>query len=202
MKIVFASKNEGKVKEIRSMFEKMNIELVSLNEYKNVPQIMEDGNSFQENALKKARIISEFTGETVLADDSGLEVDALEGEPGIYSSRYAGESANDEDNNKKLLAMLKNVPLEKRTACFICMLVLYKKDGTFNCYEGRWCGQIIDKGRGKNGFGYDPIFWLPELKMTAAELPAEIKNKVSHRGQAFSHLRHSLIELVKQSDGA
>ena len=202
MKIVFASKNEGKVKEIRSMFEKMNIELVSLNEYKNVPQIVEDGNSFRENALKKARIISEFTGETVLADDSGLEVDFLEGEPGIYSSRYAGESANDEENNKKLLAKLKNVPLEKRTAHFTCVLVLYKKDGNYKYYEGKWHGQIIDKGHGENGFGYDPIFWSPELKMTAAELPAEIKNKVSHRGQAFSQLRNSLIELLKQSNGA
>jgi XTP/dITP diphosphohydrolase len=202
MKIVFASKNEGKVKEIRSMFDKMNIELVSLNDFEDIPQIVEDGNSFQENALKKARIISEFTGETVLADDSGLEVDVLKGEPGIYSSRYAGEYASDKENNEKLLAKLKNVPIEKRTARFICALVLYKKDGCFNYYEGKWCGQIIDKGRGENGFGYDPIFWSPELKMTAAELPAEIKNKVSHRGQAFSQLRNSLIELLKQSNGA
>jgi XTP/dITP diphosphohydrolase len=202
MKIVFASKNEGKVKEIRSMFDKMNIELVSLNDFEDIPQIVEDGNSFQENALKKARIISEFTGETVLADDSGLEVDVLKGEPGIYSSRYAGEYASDKENNEKLLAKLKNVPIEKRTARFICALVLYKKDGSFKCYEGRWCGQIIDKGRGKNGFGYDPIFWSPEQKMTAAELPAEIKNRVSHRGQAFAQLRINLKEIFGNTDGA
>jgi XTP/dITP diphosphohydrolase len=202
MKIVFASKNEGKVKEIKSMFEEMNIELVSLNDYKDVPQIVEDGKSFQENALKKARIISEFTGEIVLADDSGLQVDILKGEPGVYSSRYAGEQATDEENNKKLLTKLKNVPPEKRTACFICVLILYRINGSFNCYEGKWCGQIIDEGRGRNGFGYDPIFWLPEMNMTAAELPAEIKNKVSHRGQAFSQLRNSLLELSRKSNGA
>ena len=202
MKIVFASKNEGKVKEIKSMFEEMNIELVSLNDYKDVPQIVEDGKSFQENALKKARIISEFTGEVVIADDSGLQVDILKGEPGIYSSRYAGEQASDEENNKKLLAKLKNVPQEERTAYFICVLVLYRINGSFNCYEGKWRGQIIDERRGNNGFGYDPIFWLPELKMTAAELPKDIKNKVSHRGQAFAHLKNSLLEISKESNGA
>jgi XTP/dITP diphosphohydrolase len=159
---------------------------------------VEDGKSFQENALKKARIISQFTGEIVIADDSGLEVDVLEGEPGIYSSRYAGESATDEENNEKLLTKLKNISQEKRRACFRCALVLYRKDSSVSCYEGKWCGQIIDEGRGKNGFGYDPIFWLPELKMTAAELPAEIKNRVSHRGQAFSQLRSDLLETIKK----
>jgi len=169
------------------------IELVSLNDYSNVPEIIEDGMSFRENALKKARIISEFTGETVLADDSGLIVDALNGEPGIYSSRYAGPTATDVENNAKLLAELKNVPAEKRTASFHCALVLYRKDGTFDSFEGKWQGQIIDERRGSNGFGYDPIFWVPELKMTAAELPADVKNKVSHRGQAFAKLKSSLL---------
>jgi XTP/dITP diphosphohydrolase len=197
MKIVFASKNEGKVKEIKSMFEEMNIELVSLNDYKDAPQIVEDGKNFQENALKKARIISEFTGEIVLADDSGLQVDILKGEPGVYSSRYAGEEATDEENNKKLLVKLKNVPQEKRTACFICVLVLYKKNGSFNYYEGKWSGQIIDERRGNNGFGYDPVFWLPELKKTAAELPADIKNKISHRGQAFAKIKNSLLKEIQ-----
>ncbi|MGA2782024.1 MAG: XTP/dITP diphosphatase [Smithella sp.] len=197
MKIVFASGNEGKVREIREMLEGMGIELVSLKDYADVPEIVEDGKSFLENALKKAKIVSEFTGETVLADDSGLQVDVLGGEPGIYSSRYVGEKATDEENNFALLAKLKNIPQEKRTAFFCCVLVLYRKDGSYDYFEGKWNGQIIDERRGNNGFGYDPIFWVPELKMTAAELPAEIKNKVSHRGQAFAQLKKALEERLK-----
>jgi XTP/dITP diphosphohydrolase len=197
MKIVFASGNEGKVREIREMLEGVRIELVSLSNYAGVPEIVEDGKSFLENALKKAKIVSEFTGETVLADDSGLQVEVLGGEPGIYSSRYAGEKATDEENNSALLAKLKNIPQEKRTAFFRCVLVLYRKDGSYDYFEGKWNGQIIDERRGNNGFGYDPIFWVPELKMTAAELPAEIKNKVSHRGQAFAQLKKALEGRLK-----
>ena len=197
MKIVFASSNEGKVREIREMLEGIGIELVSLSNYTHVPEIIEDGKSFLENALKKAKIISEFTGETVLADDSGLQVEVLGGEPGIYSSRYAGEKATDEENNAALLAKLKNIPQEKRTAFFICVLVLYRKDGSYDYFEGKWNGQIIDERFGNNGFGYDPIFLVPELKMTAAELPAEIKNKVSHRGQAVAQLKKKLGERLK-----
>jgi XTP/dITP diphosphohydrolase len=192
MKIVFASSNEGKVKEINKMLEGMEIELVSLSNYSHVPEIVEDGKSFLENALKKAKIISEFTGEIVLADDSGLQVEVLGGEPGIYSARYAGEKATDAENNTKLLDKLKNIPQEKRTAFFSCVLVLYRIDGSYDYFEGKWNGQIIDERRGNNGFGYDPIFLVPELKMTAAELPAEIKNKISHRGQAFARLKKSL----------
>jgi XTP/dITP diphosphohydrolase len=198
MKIVFASGNEGKVREIREMLEGMKIELVSLSNYTHVPEIVEDGKSFLENALKKAKIVSEFTGETVLADDSGLQVEVLGGEPGIYSSRYAGEKATDEENNVALLAKLKNIPQEKRTAFFICVLVLYRRDGSYDYFEGKWNGQIIDERRGNNGFGYDPIFFVPELKKTAAELPAEIKNKVSHRGQAFAQLKKTLGEKLKK----
>jgi len=192
MKIVFATKNEGKVKEIKEMFEGMNIDLISLNHYSLVPEISEDGKNFFENAFKKAKIVSAFTGETVLADDSGLSVEVLNGEPGIYSARYAGEQATDEENNNKLLAKLKDVPSQKRTASFFCSLVLYKKDGSYEAFEGRWDGQIIDERRGENGFGYDPIFFVPELKATAAELPPAIKNKVSHRGKAFAKLKKIL----------
>jgi XTP/dITP diphosphohydrolase len=197
MKIVFATGNEGKVKEVREMLDGMGVELFSLSDYAHVPDIVEDGISFLENALKKAKIISEFTGETVLADDSGLQVDALGGEPGIYSARYAGESATDEENNSTLLAKLKNIPQEKRTAFFCCVLVLYRREGSYDYFEGKWNGQIIDERRGNNGFGYDPIFFVPELKKTAAELPAEIKNKVSHRGQAFAQLKKTLGKKLK-----
>jgi XTP/dITP diphosphohydrolase len=198
MKIVFASGNEGKVKEIREMLEGMGIELVSLTDYTGVPEIVEDGKTFLENALKKAKVISGFTGETVLADDSGLQVDVLGGEPGIYSARYAGEKATDDDNINLLLARLKNIPQEKRTAFFCCALVLYRTNGSYDCFESKWQGLIIDDRRGNNGFGYDPVFFLPELNKTAAELPPEIKNKVSHRGQAFAKLKNTLRERLKK----
>jgi XTP/dITP diphosphohydrolase len=196
MKIVFASGNEGKVKEIREMLEGMDIELVSLKDYAGVPEIVEDQNTFPGNALKKAKIISQFTGETVLADDSGLSVDVLGGEPGIYSARYAGEKATDDDNIDLLLSRLKDIPQERRTAFFCCALVLYKPDGSYDCFESKWPGIIIDERRGDNGFGYDPVFFVPELEKTAAQLPPQIKNKVSHRGQAFAKLKKALGEKI------
>ena len=197
MKIVFASGNEGKVREIREMLAGMGVELVSLKNYSGVPEIIEDGKTFLENALKKARKIAEFTGETVLADDSGLSVDELGGEPGIYSARYAGEKATDDDNIDLLLSRLKNIPLEKRTAFFCCALVLYRVDGSYDSFESKWNGRIIDDRRGDNGFGYDPIFYVPQLKKTAAEMPPELKNRVSHRGQAFAQLKKALEEKLK-----
>ena len=192
MRIVFASGNEGKVREIREMLAGMGIELLSLKDYPAVPDIVEDGETFLENALKKAKIISAITGETVLADDSGLQVDALGGAPGIYSARFAGENATDDDNVTLLLSRLRDVPPEKRTASFCCVLVLYRTDGHYVSFESRWPGLIIDERRGHNGFGYDPVFYVPELNKTAAELPPEIKNKVSHRGQSFAKLKESL----------
>jgi len=194
MRIVFATKNEGKVKEITEMLVSIDIELVSLNHFDSLPEIVEDGKTYLENALKKAKIISEFTGETVLADDSGLQVDVLGGEPGVYSARYAGEGATDEENNVKLLSKLKHVPEEKRTASFFCALVLYHQDGKYSSFEAEWQGRIIDERRGTNGFGYDPIFLSPQLNKTAAELPPEIKNKISHRGQAFAKLKSHLAK--------
>ncbi|MDM7988015.1 MAG: XTP/dITP diphosphatase [Smithella sp.] len=202
MKIVFASSNEGKVKEIREMLDGMGVELVSLKNYGGAPEIVEDGKTFLENALKKARTISAFTGETVLADDSGLMVEALGGEPGIYSARYAGEKATDDDNIDLLLSRLKNISQEKRTAFFCCALVLYRTDGSYDSFESKWPGMIIDDRRGDNGFGYDPVFYVPELKKTAAEMPPELKNRVSHRGQAFAKLKNALEAKLKNKVGA
>ena len=202
MKIVFATKNEGKVREIKEMLDSMDVELMSLNHFESLPEIVEDGKTYLENALKKAKIISEFTDETVLADDSGLEVDALGGEPGIYSARYAGEGATDDENNARLLDKLKRVSLNERTASFCCALVLYEKGGIYHSFEARWQGRIIDVSRGENGFGYDPIFLCPAFNKTAAELPPEIKNKVSHRGQAFAKLKEYLIFQKNEMIGA
>jgi XTP/dITP diphosphohydrolase len=202
MKMVFATKNEGKVREIKEMLDSMGVELMSLNHFESLPEIVEDGKTYLENAFKKAKIISEFTGETVLADDSGLEVDALGGEPGIYSARYAGEGATDDENNARLLDKLKKVSPNERTASFCCALVLYEKGGNYHSFEAHWEGRIIDVSRGENGFGYDPIFLCPAFNKTAAELPPEIKNKVSHRGQAFAKLKEYLILQKNEMIGA
>ncbi len=199
--IIFATKNEGKVSEIANMLKETDINVVSLNKIRNAPSIEEDGQTYKENALKKAEIISELTGSIVLADDSGLEVRALSGEPGIYSARYAGPNATDEENNAKLLSRLKGVPPERRDAYFICSLILYLPDGKYHSFESRWKGIVIDEPRGTNGFGYDPIFLVSDYGKTAAELPSEIKNRISHRGQAFTKLKAYLIEQMNR-DGA
>jgi XTP/dITP diphosphohydrolase len=171
------------------MLADLGISLLSLNDYPGIPGIVEDGKGFLENALKKARAVSESTGETVLADDSGLEVDALGGAPGIHSARYAGNDADDVQNIRKLLYDLKGIPAENRRAAFRCVLVHYPVDGLYEVFEGRWEGLIAEKPAGHGGFGYDPVFFLPVEKMTAAELPPEVKNRISHRAQAIAKLK-------------
>ncbi len=196
-KIVFASKNQGKVQEIRAMLADISISLLSLNDYPGIPEIVEDGKSFLENALIKARTIAEATGEIVLADDSGLEVDALGGAPGIYSARYAGHDADDELNIRRLLDDLKDVPLKRRGAVFRCVLVLYPvADGRFETFEGRWEGRIADTPVGRGGFGYDPVFFLPDWGVTVAELSPEAKNRISHRAQAIAKLKEKLRKAI------
>lgn len=165
------------------------IELRSLKDYPESPEIVEDGMSFLDNALKKARTVSELTGEIVLADDSGLAVEALGGAPGIHSARYAGEESDDAANIRKLLSTLAEVPPSRRSAAFFCVLVLYRPDGTFESFEGRWEGQIAEAPSGDNGFGYDPVFFLPGKGVTVAELTPEVKNRISHRALAFAKLR-------------
>ncbi len=196
-KIVFASKNRGKIRELNALLEGMNVNLLSLHDYPDVPNIIEDGNTFLENALKKARVISEYTGGTIIADDSGLEVDYLEGAPGIHSARYAGAGATDERNICKLLEELDGVPTEKRRAAFRCALVLYRTDGTFETFEGKLEGSIATEPAGNKGFGYDPVFIVPEYRKTVAQLDPETKNRISHRAVAFAKLKKSLQEQVR-----
>lgn len=174
------------------MLEGLGIALLSLNDCPACPEIVEDGDSFLENALKKARAVAERTGEVVLADDSGLEVAFLGGAPGIHSSRYAGDGADDAKNIAKLLAELRDVPSGERKAAFRCVLVLCRPDGRCEAFEGRWEGEIAQAPAGEGGFGYDPVFYLPESGLTVAELPAESKNRLSHRAQAFAKLRERL----------
>jgi XTP/dITP diphosphohydrolase len=187
--IVFASRNRGKIKEIQALLTDSGVTLHSLEEYPDLPEIQEDGSSFLENALKKARTIAELTGETVLADDSGLEVEALHGAPGIYSARYAGKEGDDGKNIRKLLDDLRNVPPAGREAVFRCVLILYRPNGSYQAFDGRWEGRIAEAPTGQGGFGYDPVFYLPERGVTVAELPAEIKNRISHRAKAAAKLK-------------
>lgn len=191
-RIVLASRNPGKIREIEAMLAGLGITLLSLNDYPQLPGIVEDGKSFLENALIKARVVAEATGETVLADDSGLEVDALRGAPGIYSARYAGNDADDSQNNAKLLDVLRGVPTAERGAAFRCVLVLYSPDGRYDAFEGRWEGRIAESPAGEGGFGYDPLFFLPAEGLTAAQFLPEVKNRISHRGRAFAKLREKL----------
>lgn len=202
-KIVFASRNRGKIEEIRTLLAESGVALKSLEDYPALPDILEDGKSFLENALKKARAISGLTGETVLADDSGLEVAVLDGAPGIYSARYAGDSADDGKNILKLLSNLEGVPPEDRAAAFRCILVLYRPDGRYDVFDGIWEGRIAEAPAGKGGFGYDPVFYLPERGVTAAELPAGVKNRISHRAMAAEKLKVWLQkELMKTGRSA
>lgn len=188
-KIVFASRNRGKIKEIQALLTDSGVTLHSLEDYPDLPEIQEDGKSFLENALKKARTIAELTGEVVLADDSGLEVEALHGAPGIYSARYTGEEGDDGKNNLKLLNDLRGVPPAGREAVFRCILVLCRPDGRYQSFDGIWEGRIAEAPAGQGGFGYDPVFYLPERGVTVAELPAEIKNRISHRAKASAKLK-------------
>jgi len=190
-KLVLATGNQDKVKEIVEILKNLDIELLTLKDFPGVPQVIEDGKTLAENALKKARIISEFTKLPAVSDDTGLEVDALNGAPGVYSSRYSGENATYADNVKKLLGDLENVPPENRQARFRCAVAYYSENST-QIIEGVCAGEITDQPHGNQGFGYDPVFFVPEYDCTFAEMDLNLKNKISHRAKAFLKLRNLL----------
>jgi XTP/dITP diphosphohydrolase len=192
-KIVLASSNPGKVREINQLLAGSEFEVVPQSEY-SVPDIEETGLTFVENALLKARNAAQHTGLPAIADDSGLEVDALDGAPGIYSARYAGEGASDEDNLLKLLDSLRDVDDARRSARFQCLMVYMRHatDPTPRIFQGTWEGRILHRPRGEHGFGYDPIFYVPGQQCASAELAPEVKNSLSHRGQALQQLVDSL----------
>jgi len=191
--IVLASSNAGKVREFNQLLGDLQLEVVPQSQF-NVADADETGLTFVENAILKARNAAQHTGLPALADDSGLEVDALHGAPGIYSARYAGPNASDTENLEKLLGMLKDVPGEKRGARFQCVLVYLRHalDPTPLICQGTWEGRILTAPRGTSGFGYDPVFFVPTHACSAAELPAETKNALSHRGQALRQLLTAL----------
>ncbi len=183
-KLLLATNNEAKVREYRNLLPKLPFELVTLGELGMTTIVNEVGESLEENARLKATVLAAKSQLLALADDSGLEVDALGGEPGRLSARYAGEKASDRDRISYLLAKLEGVPWERRSACFRCVIAIATPDGKAELCSGECHGVITFEPRGEQGFGYDPIFYLPELGKTMAELPLEIKNQVSHRGQA------------------
>jgi len=191
-KIVIATENMGKLQEIEESLRDTGIMIASLRDFPSLPPIEEDGMSFRENALKKARIVVRYTDTVTVADDSGLEVDFLDGAPGVHSARFAGEGASDADNNSKLLKLLEDIPLSQRGASFRCVLAVLNPKGKELVVEGECRGAIGHEERGRNGFGYDPIFLLPELGKTLAELPIDEKNKISHRGKALATLKEVL----------
>lgn len=197
--IVLASSNEGKLRELQEILASRQITLIPQTEF-DVPDAKENGKTFVENAIKKARHASKLTGLPALADDSGLVVDALDGEPGIYSARYSGESGDrnevDAANNALLLENLEQVPEAERTARFVCCIALFRfpNDPMPLICQGSWEGRILFSESGVNGFGYDPLFYVPEFDCASAELDPDTKNSVSHRSQALKHLLASLPE--------
>jgi len=194
-KVVLASGNAGKLREINQLIGSLDMEAVPQSDF-GVPDADETGLTFVENAILKARHAAQLTGLPAIADDSGLEVDALNGAPGIYSSRFAGAGASDADNLQKLLAELKEVPEDQRMARFQCLMVFmsHAEDPTPLICQGSWEGRILFAPQGENGFGYDPLFWVPDEQCTSAELPSELKNRLSHRGQALQKLLVALTD--------
>jgi XTP/dITP diphosphohydrolase len=191
--IVLASNNPGKLREFAQILATFDYQVIPQSQFE-VPEVAETGLSFVENALIKARQASQHTRLPAMADDSGIEVDALQGAPGIYSARFAGTGASDEDNNRLLLEKLTNLPETQRTARYHCVIVYmhHPNDPMPLICQGTWEGHIIHEPRGENGFGYDPLFYVPTHHCTSAELSPEIKNQLSHRGQALRALQLAL----------
>jgi XTP/dITP diphosphohydrolase len=189
MEVIAATRNKGKAREIREALKGLGLRILTLSDFSDVPEIEEDGKSFTENALKKARFYSNYFGKLTVADDSGLEVDCLKGLPGIHSARYSGERASSQENNRKLLKAMREVPFSKRGARFKGILAMVSPDGREVITEGTCRGRIGLKEKGKRGFGYDPLFLLPKYGKTMAELSLKEKNEVSHRGKALKKLR-------------
>ncbi len=184
------------MREVREALKGLGLRVRALSDFGNVPDVEEDGETFVENALKKARYYSKYFGKIVLADDSGLEVDSLHGLPGVRSARYAGEEASTQKNNEKLLREMEEVPLSKRGARFRCVIAVVSPDGRELLAEGSCRGRIGLKEKGRRGFGYDPLFFLPGYGKTMAELPLKEKNRISHRGKALRKIRKTIQSLV------
>jgi len=190
--LVLATRNRHKGEELAALLGDLGITIHTLDEFPDAPEVVEDGDTCEANAVKKARAIAEFTGLPAVADDTGLEVDALGGRPGIYAARYAGEDATYEDNYRKLLRELAGVPREQRTARFLTVAAIALPSDGIRVAQGTLHGMIAEEASGTLGFGYDPVFLIPELGKTLAQLPADQKNTISHRAKAFLKMREIL----------
>jgi len=196
--VIVATKNPGKAREFEAIFAPRGIEVRTMLDFPEITEVEENGSSFEENAALKAETISKLLNKVVIGDDSGLIVDALEGRPGIFSARYAGEPKNDEKNTDKLLSELAGISDEQRTARFYCALALTVPGQETVMVSGTCEGRILTERKGTNGFGYDPVFWVPEKGAAMAELPAEEKNKISHRANALKKLDTVLDEIIER----
>jgi len=196
VEIVLATRNEDKVREIGEMLASLPVTLLSLADFPGIPDVVEDGRTFLDNARKKALEAHGHTGLACLADDSGLEVEALGGRPGVMSRRFAGPGATYADNNALLLEKMVDVPRERRRARFVCVAVLVAPDGRVHSTRGELTGYIAEAPRGAGGFGYDPLFYLPEYGKTVAELDAAVKNEISHRARAVAAMRPVIESLI------
>ncbi|MGE5484328.1 MAG: XTP/dITP diphosphatase [Ignavibacteriales bacterium] len=195
-RIVIATRNAGKVREIKEILGDLDVETLSLADFPGVDSPEETGASFEENAIIKASHAAQASGILSLADDSGLEVDALDGQPGVRSARFAGEGAGDEANNRKLLRLLEGVPANRRTARFKCCVAVCSPDGAIETVTESCEGTICFEPRGSSGFGYDPLFYVKELGMTFAETSVETKNRLSHRGKALRAVRPVIMRML------
>ncbi len=196
--LVLATTNKNKVREFREILADFDIEIRSLSDFGPIPEVIEDGDTFDDNAYKKAHHTAKVLGLPAIADDSGLVVDALDGAPGVYSARYSGENATDDENCDKLLQEMEGV--ENRKAHFSCVISIAVPSGPALTYEGRCDGLIAEKRFGENGFGYDPVFYFEEYGKTFAQLGAEEKNKVSHRGKALAEIKSEVKSVIKWLD--
>ncbi len=199
MQLVLATNNEDKIREIKNLLDDLPVTILTADDFLEFPDPEETGQTLEENAVLKAREIAAFCEMAALADDSGLEVDALGGAPGVFSSRYAGENVTYADNNRKLLAELKDVPKEKRTARFRCVIAICWEDGSVNTVEGIAEGYITEDSVGMKGFGYDPVFYYPPSGKRFSEMSLEEKNLVSHRGKALQNARTLIMEHLNKT---
>jgi XTP/dITP diphosphohydrolase len=196
IEIVVATNNPHKYDEISAILNGLPVRLIPLSAYPDAPELREEGATYAENAVHKALTVARFTGKWALGDDTGLEVDALDGQPGLHSARFAGEGVTISDNKRKLLRLMESVPTEKRTAAFRTVLALVGPSGKSQVVEGVLQGRIAEEESGEGGFGYDSLFYLPELGKTYAELTAEEKNRISHRARAVLKVRERLLDLI------
>ncbi|MCS7234730.1 MAG: XTP/dITP diphosphatase [Armatimonadota bacterium] len=201
-RIVLATRNEAKRAELERMLAGLPVQVRGLRDYPDVPPLPEEGHTYEANARSKALTVARYLNEVALADDSGLEVDYLEGRPGVQSARFLGEDATDEDRNREVLRLLEGVPPENRTARYRAVVAVAFPDGQVYTFEGTCEGAIALEPRGTGGFGYDPIFYVPELDRTVAELTPQEKDLISHRGQAMRKAREFLLRVLGERRGA